>query len=75
LTILKSGLLGPAGLIFLGVLISAVGAFWAAIQQTDFERELRARSDRIAELSQDALHSVTGGDSFCYIQFMDIAQG
>jgi hypothetical protein len=73
--IIKSGLLGPAGLIFLGVLISAVGAFWAAVQQNSFERELRVRSDKIAELSQNALHSVTGGDSFCYIHFMDIAPG
>jgi hypothetical protein len=71
LTILKTGLLGPAGLIFLGVLISAVGAFWAALQQIGFERELMSRSGKIAELNQDALHGVTGSDSFRYIQFVD----
>jgi hypothetical protein len=66
---LKELLLGPPGLILLGVIISGIGAFWAAFQQVGVERELRLRSDKIAELSQNALNSVTGGDSFCYIQF------
>lgn len=70
--ILKELLLGPPGLILLGVLISGIGAFWFAFQQAGVERELRLRSDKIAELSQNALHSVTGGDSFCYLQFMDL---
>lgn len=72
---LKELLLGPPGLILLGVVISGVGAFWAAFQQADVERELRLRSDKIAELSQNALNSVTGGDSFCYVHFMDFQPG
>jgi hypothetical protein len=72
---LKSTLLGPAGLTFLGVVISAIGVAWTAIKQSEFEHELRVRSDKIAELSQDALYSVTGGTSFCYIQFQDIMPG
>lgn len=71
----KGLLLGPPGVILLGVLISGIGAFWAAFQQADVERELRFRSDKIAELSQNALNSVTGGDSFCYFQFMDLQPG
>lgn len=71
----KDLMLGPPGLILLGVIISSIGAFWAAYQQTGFEHELRVRSDKIADLSQEALHSVTGGNSFCYFQFMDIQPG
>jgi hypothetical protein len=72
---LKELLLGPPGLILLGVVISGIGAFWAAFQQADVERELRLRSDKIAELSHNTLSSVTGGDSFCYLQFMDLQPG
>lgn len=73
--VIKDLLLGPPGLIFFGVLISGIGAFWATFQQAGFERELRVRSDMIAELSQNALYSVTGGDSFCYFQIMDLQPG
>lgn len=72
---MKVIIFGPAGLILLGAVISGVGAFWAAFQQVGFERELRVRSDKIAELSQDAVHSVTGGESFCYFEFMDSEPG
>ncbi len=72
LAILKVGFLGPAGLIFIGVIITAIGAYWAAIKQSEFEHELRVRNDKIAELSQNAQNSVTGGDSFCYMRFRDV---
>lgn len=72
---MKEALFGPPGLILLGAVISAVGALWAASQQASFERELRARSDEVVKLTQTALYSVTGGNSFCYFHFMDRAPG
>jgi len=60
---------GPGILIFVGALISAVGAIWAMKQQASFERQLRLKSDEIATLSQQIAHSVTGGESYCYLAF------
>lgn len=60
---------GPAILIFIGVLISAAGAIWAARQQTVSERELKQKNEEIAELTKQNLYSITGGDSFCYLAF------
>lgn len=36
-------------------------------KQTQLEQELRAKSDEIASLSRTIAASVTGGDSFCYL--------
>ena len=58
---------GPPGLIFIGVVLAAIGAFWASRQQTEFERHLRGKSDQIAELNREIANMVTGGDSFCYV--------
>ena len=60
-------LLGPPGLILIGAILAAIGAFWASQQQGNFERELRTKSDEIAGLNRKIANLVTGGDSFCYL--------
>jgi hypothetical protein len=51
----------PALVIAVGAVIVAVGGFWAAYRQTNFNAELRQKNDQIARL--------TGGDGFCWIAF------
>lgn len=58
---------GPPGLILLGAILSAIGALWVSQQKAQFERELRTKSDEIAELNKEIVKSVIGGDSFCYL--------
>jgi len=60
-------LLSPPGLILIGVILAAIGAFLASQQQGNFERELRAKSEEIAGLNREITNLVTGGDSFCYL--------
>lgn len=67
----------PTIIVFLGALLSGIGAFWAAVKQSkdsaktaqerlEFEKELRSKSEEIAELNKKIAASVTGGDSYCY---------
>jgi hypothetical protein len=74
-------MIAPA-LILLGAILSATGAFWvayrqqrAAIDRANFERELRAKSDEIAELNRTIARSVTGGDSYAYVNLVPGADG
>lgn len=57
----------PAILILVGALISAGGAVLAAYQQSLSEKQLRQKSEEIAELNKRIAQSITGGDSFAYI--------
>jgi len=68
--------INPGTLIFIGSSIAVVGAFWQYSEQSNYERMLREKSDKIAELSEknsklaeDAIKSVTGGDSYCELVF------
>jgi len=63
-------MVGPPGLILLGSILGAVGALWAAQQQTRFEGQLRVKSEKIAELSSETLAAVTGGDGYCYVSIL-----
>ncbi len=58
---------GPSGLILLAAILGAIGAVWASRQQAMFERDLRLKSDEIAELNKEIVNLVTGGQSFCYL--------
>jgi len=58
----------PAIVVLVGALITAIGALWSSSERTEFERALRDRSDEIAALNRQIAASVTGGDSFCYVQ-------
>ena len=57
----------PAGLILLGVILSAIGAYLASTQQTQFEHELRKKSDEISGLNREIVNLVTGGGSFAFV--------
>lgn len=69
LTWIAENIGGPAIVIFIGAIIAALGAFWATQQQSKFEKELREKSDKIADLSAENSMFVTGGNSFCYVIF------
>ncbi len=71
----------PMILILLGAILSAIGAFVAtyrqnedkvqsASQRAQFETELRKKSEEITALNKTIAASVTGGDSFCYVEFI-----
>src|SRR5262245_49338891 len=73
----------PMILLLLGAILSAAGAFIAtykqnrekaqsAIQRAQFESELRAKSDEIAELNRTIAKSITGGDSYCYLRLANL---
>jgi len=53
-------LLTPAHVIFLGVIISAIGGVWASYQQ-------KTSAEVNAALNREIKESITGGDSFCYL--------
>ncbi len=57
----------PQTLIFIGVILSAIGAFWASRQQAQFEHDLRKKSEEITELNREIVRQVIGGKSFCYL--------
>ena len=59
--------LAPAVVVLLGALLSASGAIWASVEQSRYQRELRAKSDEIAALNHRLAGLVTGGDSFGYL--------
>ncbi len=73
---------GPAILIFIGVVISGAGAIWASIEQSQSEKQLREKAEEIARKSDDLVtksneitelnkkisQSITGGNSFAYLQ-------
>jgi hypothetical protein len=66
---LVKNLFNPQTLIIIGVLLSAIGAFWASQQQAQFERDLRTRSDEISSLNKEIVNLVTGGKSYTYFIF------
>lgn len=75
----------PAVIIFIGVLLAAIGAFWASHKQNEFEdnlketqRTLELKNEEIIQLNREigilshhTMNMVTGGDSYAYIQFSD----
>ncbi len=67
--------IGPAGLLLVGGFLVAIGVFWSALQQMKTEQDLRKKSDEIARLSLDAVRSITGGDSYCFILLIPIGEG
>jgi hypothetical protein len=75
----------PMLLVLGGAILSAIGAFIATVRQNQekvlsatqraqFESELRSKSDEIASLNREIAASVTGGDSHCHVEFVDLNQ-
>ena len=58
---------GPTIVIFIGGIIAAIGAVWAAYDQNKSTEQLRQKNEEIARLNQETANAVTGGDSFCYL--------
>ena len=54
-------------MVLIGALIASGGALLSSSQQAQFEHELRAKTEEIAELNRTIAASVTGGDSYCYL--------
>lgn len=51
-------------IIFIGLVLTAIGGIWSAHQQAISEKELNKKSDEIAELNKQIASSITGGDNF-----------
>jgi hypothetical protein len=75
----------PMAIIFVGGFIVVVGGLMASVRQNqdqakfaneraEFERDLRIKSDKIAELNETIAASVIGGDSFCYVSLISANQ-
>ena len=56
----------PYLLIFLGVLLSAVGGLGASFGQAKFERDLREKSEQSLQRTEEAIKSITGGDTIVF---------
>jgi hypothetical protein len=70
----------PYILIVVGAILPAVGGFWLSHISTrevkhelqTVKTELTTRNDKIQELNNFILSSITGGDSFCYVNIVAI---
>jgi hypothetical protein len=62
----------PVGVVVFGALVAAGGALWSSTERTRFERESKEKSEEIADLNRQIAASVTGGDSFCYLQLSSL---
>ncbi|MEX2410285.1 MAG: hypothetical protein WD607_02750 [Candidatus Paceibacterota bacterium] len=58
--------------VFLGAVITAIGALWVSIRQSKFDSELRQKNAEIAQLNHKITNSITGGESFCYLELLRI---
>ncbi len=69
--------LGPAGLILLGTLISAAGAFWGYAKQNHFENDISLKSQLLLEKNkeiariQESIKLAVTGEGFCYLSLTD----
>ncbi len=66
---------GPAIVTLVGAIIAASGVFWSAYRQVETSRQLREKTQEIADLNQtlnikstETLNQLTGGDSFVYFE-------
>jgi hypothetical protein len=57
----------PAFLVFAGAILVALGSFWAAWRQSNFNAEIREKNEEIARLQRENANTITGGDSFCWM--------
>jgi hypothetical protein len=65
---------GPTILIFIGGIIAAVGAVWAAIDQNKSSKKLEQKSEEIADLNREIINLSTGGSSYAYLTLGFIPQ-
>jgi hypothetical protein len=59
-------------LVFIGTLIVAIGAFWAVGQATKLEITVKEKEEKIKELNNYILSTITGGNSFCRLGLVSI---
>ncbi|MEP3226315.1 MAG: hypothetical protein ABJO01_10090 [Parasphingorhabdus sp.] len=71
--------LGPSLVIFIGGFIAVCGAYWAATQQDQQQRELNRKNDEIAilakenaALSKQVFDAIQGGDSYPFVIYIHI---
>jgi hypothetical protein len=59
----------PALTVFFGAIVVALGGFWAAWRQSNFNSDIRQKNEEIARLQRENTSAITGGDSFCWMAF------
>jgi hypothetical protein len=60
----------PALVILAGAILVAIGGFWAAARQANFNARLNEKNDQIFALQDQQIKAITGGDSYPYIMPM-----
>jgi hypothetical protein len=54
----------PAFVVLFGAVFVAVGSFWAAFRQSNFNAEIRAKNEKITTLEQENIRTLRGADFF-----------
>lgn len=50
----------------IGSIMAAIGALWAGHNQIKSSSENRKLNNKIADLVEQTIHNITGGEAFCY---------
>lgn len=66
----KEFLTSPSSIALIGAVLVALGAFWSASQSHKFETEVKQKNEEIKKLNEYILSTVTGGNSFCVLNFL-----
>lgn len=59
----------PAIVVAIGAVIAVIGAFWASVEQSRSQKQLSGKNEEIANLNRQIAQTITGGDSYCYVEF------
>jgi len=60
----------PTILVFVGAVLVALGGLWASWRQSNFNAKLNQKNEEIIRLQHENVQAVTGGDSYCFMEFM-----
>lgn len=63
-------LIGPSGLILIGAILAACGAYWTAVQRSQSSQTLSLKNQEIVNLNQKIARLVTGEGSYCYLTML-----
>jgi hypothetical protein len=65
----------PALVILAGAIVVAIGGFWAAARQANFNARLNDKNTEIIALQGQQINAVTGGDSYPYVMPSFVGDG
>jgi len=62
--------LNPGNVILIGAILVAIGGYWAQRNNKKVQDKLNAKTEKISELNEFIISSVTGGDTYPYIRVL-----